>query len=103
MDDTRTIGWAVSQMRSGHIVARTGWNGKNMGLYLVPANTYPTQTEAARGEFGDEVPYREYVAMFTAQGDVVPWVCSQSDLLADDWYLVRAHVPLDNTDPDPEA
>lgn len=82
------IGTAISAMRDGARVARTGWNGKGMWLYLVPANSYPAQTDAAKAAFGENVPYREYVAMKTAQDDVVPWVASQSDLLADDWYIV---------------
>ena len=82
------IGHAINEMRTGATVSRSGWNGKGMWLYLVPANSYPAQTDAARAAFGDMVPYREYVAMKTAQGDVVPWVCSQSDLLADDWFIV---------------
>ena len=31
--------------------------------------------------------------MKTAQGDVVPWVASQSDLLAEDWREVGSGLP----------
>lgn len=66
------IGWAVKQMWLGLAVCRLGWNGKNMYIKIqVPdagsANTLP------------------YVWMRTAQGDRVPWICSQTDLLALDW------------------
>jgi hypothetical protein len=37
--------------------------------------------------FGDALDYRPRIDMKTAQGDVVPWVASQSDLLANDWHL----------------
>lgn len=83
------IGQAIEMMRGGHTVARRGWNGKGMWLYYVPANSYPAQTAAARAEFGDLVPYQAYIAMKTAQGTVVPWLCSQTDLLAED-YVVAA-------------
>ena len=82
------IGNAVSVMMAGERVAREGWNGKGMFLYYVPANSYPAQTDVAKATFGEMVPYRAYVAMKTAQGDVVPWVCSQSDLLETDWVVV---------------
>lgn len=82
------FGLAVEAMKKGKKVARTGWNGKGMFLYYVPANTYKAQTEAARSHFGDEVPYLAYIAMKTAPGEVVPWLASQTDVLADDWAIV---------------
>lgn len=84
-----SFGHAIRVLRDGKKVARAGWNGKNMFLYLVPANSYPAQTEAAKGVFGDMVPYGAYIAMKTAQGNVVPWLASQTDVLSDDWQLVE--------------
>ena len=69
------IGDAVSAMRSGLKVARSGWNGKGMWLAL--------QVPDAHSKMG--LPY---VYMRTATGELVPWLCSQSDLLATDWELV---------------
>lgn len=82
------FGQAISELKAGAKVAREGWNGKGMFLYHVPANTYKAQTEAARSVFGEEVPYGAYLAMKTAQGNVVPWLASQTDVLADDWQIV---------------
>ena len=46
-------------------------------------------TDVAKEAFGGEkVPYGAYIAMKTAQGNVVPWLASQTDMLADDWYIV---------------
>lgn len=83
------FGPALALLKEGKRVCRGGWNGKGMWLYYVPANTYAAQTPAARARFGDSVPYRAYVAMLTAQGDVVPWVASQTDILADDWQVAE--------------
>ena len=80
---------ALYMLKGGSKIARDGWNGKNMWLYLVPANEYPAQTKAAAMHFGPMVPYRAYIAMKTAQNDVVPWVASQSDILAEDWRTVE--------------
>ena len=82
------IGQAVEALKEGHKVARNGWNGKDMFLYYVPSNSYKAQTEIAKAHFGETVPYQAYVAMKTVQGTVVPWLCSQTDLLAEDWVIV---------------
>lgn len=85
------IGWAVKEMQNGAKVARSGWNGKNMYLYYVPPGEYPARTEVAKKQFGENglVPYQGYIAMYTVQGTVVPWLCSQTDLLAVDWVTVE--------------
>lgn len=70
-------------------VARYGWNGSGMYAYIVPAQSFPAQTVVAREEFGEMVPYREYWALKTAQGDVATWAPSGSDSLAEDWYIVE--------------
>lgn len=86
------IGKAIEAIKQGKRVARSGWNGKGMFLYYVPAASYPAQRNAMGtmcGVFEDDmVPYCAYVAMKTAQDNVVPWLASQTDLLADDWTVV---------------
>ena len=76
------IGWAVKQLLNGFRVARAGWNGKNMWLVRIPPGGPSSQ--------GDDITFewQEFVAMKTAQDTVVPWLCSQSDLLATDWAIV---------------
>ena len=66
-----TIGWAVKQLHDGKRVQRQGWNGKGQYLQLQEgdATTSP------------------YVWIRTVEGWRVPWVCSQTDLLAADWQL----------------
>ena len=84
-----SFGQAIKSMKCGQRVARKGWNGKNMFLYHVPANSYPPRTQAAYDAFGGEdVPYGAYIAMKTAQDNVVPWLASQTDMLTDDWVLI---------------
>ena len=78
----------LDKIKEGKKVARAGWNGKGMYLYYVPAQSYPAVTEVAKKEFGDMVPYGAYIAMKTAQGNVVPWLASQTDLLAEDWVVI---------------
>ena len=88
--DGMNFGLAIEAAKMGKKIAREGWNGKGMFLYHVPAAAYPPSTEVAKEAFcGSDVPYGAYIAMKTAQGNVVPWLASQTDMLADDWKIVE--------------
>lgn len=80
---------ALELLKRGKKVARKGWNGKGMFLYYVPADSYASSTEIAKEEFGATVEYGAYVAMKTAQGNVIPWLASQTDMLANDWAFEK--------------
>ena len=84
------FGDAVRALKDGKRVARKGWNGKGMFLYFVPAGNYSPCTEVAKQLVNEDglVPYAPYIAMKTAQGYVVPWLASQTDILSDDWEIV---------------
>lgn len=86
-----TFGMALEALKLGQRVARAGWNGAGQFVYLVPAASYPAQTGAAKAHFGADalVPYRAYLALKTAQGDVSTWAPSCSDALAEDWQIVE--------------
>lgn len=88
------FGDAIQLLKSGKRLMRSGWNGKGMFLYYVAANKYPVSRNpgsAVAGMFeNDMVPYGAYIAMKTAQGNVVPWLASQTDILAEDWTLHQA-------------
>lgn len=88
--DALSFGHALHFLEEGSKVARRGWNGAGMFVYLVPAAAYPAQTGAAKGHFGEGalVPYRAYFALKTADDDVATWSPSCSDALAKDWYIV---------------
>lgn len=85
-----TFGLAVEALKQGRRVSRRGWNGSGMFIYYVPPGAYPARTEAAKDHFGSDalVPYRDYIAMKTVNEEVVPWVASQTDILATDWEVV---------------
>jgi hypothetical protein len=84
------FGDAIDALENGKRVARAGWNGKGMFLYYVPEGAYPARTEVAKKEWGENalVPYQAYIAMKTVQGTVVPWLASQTDMLAKDWEVL---------------
>ena len=66
------FGWAIQQLKAGRRVTRMGWNGRGMYLELQVPDTNSKMT----------LPY---IYMYTAQGHLVPWLASQTDMLADDW------------------
>lgn len=85
-----TSGDAVSAMKRGELVARSGWNGKSMFLFLVPGSTFQVNRAPLNVIFpeGTEVNYCPHIDMKTADGKIVPWVASQTDILAEDWQVV---------------
>lgn len=83
------IGEAMVALRAGRAVQRSGWNGKGMFIYLVGPGRYAATTAPgmliATEQPDGLVPYLPYMAMRTVTGEVVPWLASQTDLLAEDW------------------
>ena len=82
---------ALSRLKEGEKIARVGWNGKDMFLYYVPPGAYEPCTEIAKSIADPQsglVPYGGYIALKTAQDNVVPWVPSQTDILERDWMVV---------------
>lgn len=69
------IGQAIEAMRNGGRVSREGWNGPGQHLEMQVPDEHSKMT----------LPY---VFITTVQGDRVPWLASQTDLLANDWYVL---------------
>lgn len=74
MGETFGIGRAIDEMRSGQKVVRDGWNGKSQWIELQIPDANSKMT-------------KPYVFITTVEGDRIPWLCSQSDLLANDWHV----------------
>lgn len=95
-DNSMSFGLAIEAMQKGFKVQRAGWNGKDMFIYYVPANSYPVERNSNNTMAGiypdDMVPYGAYLAMKTVDGTVVPWLASQTDMLTDDWKIIRATI-----------
>lgn len=80
---------ALEALKNGKKLARTGWNGKGLYIYHVPANSYPPASKIAKEEFGNSVPYAAYLALKNNDGKVHTWAPSISDCLAEDWEIVK--------------
>lgn len=84
------FGQALEVLKNGGKVSREGWNGKEMFLFLVPESRFSVNRPPLLGIYpeGTEISYHAHVDMKTAQGPVVPWLCSQTDMLSEDWRIV---------------
>lgn len=69
------FGDAIFNLKEGKKVARRGWNSKDMYLEL--------QTPDENSKMS--LPY---IYMSTVDGKLVPWLASQTDMLAEDWFTV---------------
>lgn len=80
---------ALTHIKCGKKVSRSGWNGKNMFIFLVPGSVFLVNRPPLLGIYpeGTEIRYHAHVDMRTADGMIVPWLCSQVDLLAEDWDI----------------
>ncbi len=78
------FGEALELLKDGVRVARRGWNGRGMWLTLVPAWHYnPSGSVSSLGL--EKLPW---IGMKTADDKFVPWLASQTDILAEDWVSV---------------
>lgn len=84
MKEIMTFGEALEALKAGKRVARTGWNGKEMYLYLADSKLL-TQ------EIGDgSYLFTDSIVMKTADNRYcIGWLASQTDMLAEDWCIVE--------------
>lgn len=87
----QVFGWAIDQMHKGERVQRAGWNGKGMFLFLVRkwemSSPFPGNTVSWHLIRDNE--FAPFIAMKTVDGKIVPWLASQTDMLASDWSVVE--------------
>lgn len=90
MPETFDFSRALELLKQGAKVCRTGWNGKGMFLFLVPGSTFQVNRAPLLGIYpeGTVINYCPHIDMKTADEKVVPWLASQTDLLAEDWMAV---------------
>lgn len=98
MEPMMNFGSVLQALKNGQKVAREGWNGKGMFLFLVPGSVFLVPGSVFKvnrapllGIYpeGTEIKYRPHIDMKTVDGEIVPWVASQTDVLAEDWYVVE--------------
>lgn len=115
MDQNLNFGNAIEALKEGKRVARKGWNGKNMFVFMRPADELNVEFVVDKvkslpqsvktfylqdiiNEKGERVPVEEndmvkftaYLCMKAADGTIVNgWLASQTDMLAEDWSILE--------------
>lgn len=91
-----TFGQAIESLKRGWFVARKGWNGKGMFLWLKPFSLVKSEwckdpkLKAVIDANGGEMEAYGTVCMKTADNRIVTgWLASQTDMLSNDWILVE--------------
>lgn len=79
------FGEAIEALKRGDRVSREGWNGKGMWLALQTPDEHSKMS----------LPY---IYMKTVGGGLVPWLASQTDMLADDWGIDRERQEIGASD-----
>lgn len=87
-----TFGQALEALKSGARVSRAGWNGRGMWLAYQAGypNGIPINANTARATGlaeGTVCRFLPYIMMRTVDGSFVPWLASQTDVLAEDWNV----------------
>lgn len=82
---TFTFGEAISRLKRGQKVARKGWNGKGIYIEMQKPDEHSKMT----------LPYIYIVTNGLVSDNpdaprgIVPWLASQTDMLATDWEVVE--------------
>ena len=83
------FGLAIEAAKKGKKIARLNWNGKNQYVFLARVEHFSTDADLSAFA-GTDVEVHDTLVIKTAQDVFQPgWLASQSDMLADDWYIVE--------------
>ena len=90
------FGQAVGSLKRGFKVARKGWNGKGMWLWLKQETMVKSEwchdmaLKAIADQNGGEIHALGTICMKTADNKILTgWLASQTDILSEDWVLVN--------------
>lgn len=93
MNEMLDFGKALNALKDGKKVSRAGWNGK--GMWVAYQKAYPegipinkNTAEATGIQEGTVCRFLPYLVVKTADDSFVPWLPSQTDVLAEDWSIV---------------
>ncbi len=84
------FGGALEELKEGNKLEREGWNGKNMFIFLVRGSKFKVNRAPLLGIYpeGTEINYHAHIDIKSVDGTIVPWLASQTDILANDWQVV---------------
>jgi hypothetical protein len=89
--DALTFSLALEALKSGSKIARSGWNGKGQWLILVEAGLYEVAVGIINiyNDVNNQLTLRPWIGIKTVDDQFMPWLASQSDMLAEDWVILE--------------
>jgi hypothetical protein len=98
------FGQSIEALKKGCRVARKGWNGKCMFIFLqvpasIPADIIPKMQslpESVKAEFatrGGFIHYSNQIVLVKPNNNINGWSPSAADALAEDWEILDATSP----------
>lgn len=88
--DNMTFGLAIEAMKRGLKVARRGWNGKGMFLFLAKDIEFTTGANlSCVADLTGELTLPSIVMKTADNHFCIGWLASQTDMLAEDWVIVE--------------
>lgn len=100
-DGSLGFDFAILAIKAGKKVARSGWNGKNMYVFMRPADNLKVDfipsvkslPQSVKDDLStvdkDSIHFTAYLCMKAADGTIVNgWLASQTDMLANDWTVI---------------
>lgn len=97
-----SFGHAIEALKAGEKVARENWKGTTLFIFLVSGSQFKVNRPPLLGIYpeGTRINYCPHIDIKLANGKIVPWVASQTDMLANDWQIIERDVrgtpsPLD--------
>lgn len=99
MHEQFNFGKAIELLKAGHCVARSGWNGKGLFIFMqVPAEisediipkmqSLPQSVKDIFAIRGGSIKYSNQMALVNPDNTINGWAPSSSDTLAEDWMIV---------------
>lgn len=81
---------ALEAVKQGKKAFRAYWENYGQVIYLVHGSSFEVSREPLKSMFpeGREVTYKPHIDMICGDGQLMPYTPTQSDLLAEDWYIV---------------
>ncbi|MCP9358688.1 DUF2829 domain-containing protein [Liquorilactobacillus satsumensis] len=87
------FGKAITSLKQGYRVARKGWNGKGIFIELKKGEHLDTPNNRFDKVMTHDFIYIDTTGLQSDNPDApksrVPWLASQTDMLAEDWYIVE--------------
>lgn len=82
---------ALYHIKRRYRLSRKGWNGQDMFVFLVPDSTFEINRQPLLHLYpeGTQVSYQSHIDIKTSDGTILPWTATQTDILAEDWFLYR--------------